>query len=492
MNRLRSHHPIHHMQKKFLSNLGLLLLLNILVKPLYILGIDAEVQNRVGQEEYGIYFALLNLSFLFNILIDLGINNFNNRNIARNENLIGKHFSKLFSAKALLALLYAFVTLVLGLALGYKEGEFWMLGVLVFNQIMVSLVLFARSNLTALHLFVRDGVISVLDRSLLIIFCGLLLFTNLTGGEFEIIWFVYLQTGAYAVTLITALLMIGPRAGRLKWKFDYVFSLYIFKNSLPYALLILSGSIYSRIDGIMLEKLLPDGGIRAGNYAQGFRFYEAACMFAFLFAVILLPVFSRMLKNNEKIRGMVELSSRILLGTGVFAGILFAWHSGWLLRWRYVDVADEAVYSFSALMIGFTGICMFYIYGTLMTANANLKRLNYISFSGLILNVVLNLILIPKYFAFGAAITTMVTQIFAGVMQLIFVVRHFKFGMNYRMIGQFALFSVIFIVVNYVLKIYVDDAFLSFLASGAAGVLLLFATGTIRIRQIIAFAKADQ
>lgn len=480
------------MQKKFLSNLGLLLLLNILVKQLYILGIDAEVQNRVGQESYGIYFALLNLSFLFNILIDLGINNFNNRNIARNENLIGKHFSKLFSAKALLALIYAFVTLLLGLTLGYREADFWMLGVLVFNQILVSLVLFARSNLTALHLFARDGIISVLDRSLLILFCGLLLFTNIAGGEFEIIWFVYLQTLAYAVTLVAALIMVGPRAGRLKWKFDFVFSLYIFKMSLPYALLILSGSIYNRIDGIMLDKLLAEGSIRAGNYAQGFRFYEAACMFAFLFAVLLLPIFSRMLKNAEKVRPMVELSSRILLGAGVFAGILFAWHSGWLLRWRYIDVADEAVHAFSALMIGFTGVCMFYIYGTLMTANGDLRRLNYISFGGLILNVVLNLVLIPKYFAFGAALTTMVTQIFAGVMQLIFVVRHFKFGINYKMISQFALFSLTFIAANYLLKIYIGDAFLSFIVSACSGVVLLLATGTVRIRQIIAFAKADQ
>ena len=53
------------MQKKFLSSLGLLVLLNLIVKPLFILGIDAEVQNRVGQEDYGLYFGLLNLSFIF-------------------------------------------------------------------------------------------------------------------------------------------------------------------------------------------------------------------------------------------------------------------------------------------------------------------------------------------------------------------------------------------------------------------------------------------
>src|SRR5690606_11138500 len=172
------------MQKKFLSSLGLILLLNLLVKPFFILGIDAEVQNRVGQEAYGTYFALLNLSFIFNILIDFGINNFNNRNISQNTQLIKKHFSKLFSVKGLLAFIYAIFTLILGLILGYEEDDFWILSVLVFNQVLVSFILFARSNLAGLQMFKSDSVVSILDRGLLIVFCGLLLFTSLSEGLF--------------------------------------------------------------------------------------------------------------------------------------------------------------------------------------------------------------------------------------------------------------------------------------------------------------------
>ena len=56
------------MQKKFLTNLGFLLLVNLLIKPFYILGIDAEVQNAASGGEYGLYFALFNFTFLFNIL----------------------------------------------------------------------------------------------------------------------------------------------------------------------------------------------------------------------------------------------------------------------------------------------------------------------------------------------------------------------------------------------------------------------------------------
>jgi hypothetical protein len=46
-------------QRTFLTNLALLLVLNLLVKPFFILGIDAEVQVRAGTEAYGSYAALL-------------------------------------------------------------------------------------------------------------------------------------------------------------------------------------------------------------------------------------------------------------------------------------------------------------------------------------------------------------------------------------------------------------------------------------------------
>ncbi|MFI5220594.1 MAG: polysaccharide biosynthesis protein, partial [Bacteroidia bacterium] len=61
------------MQKKFITNLGFLLFLNLLIKPFWILGIDRSVQNTVGAEIYGQYYALFNFSFLLNILLDIGI-----------------------------------------------------------------------------------------------------------------------------------------------------------------------------------------------------------------------------------------------------------------------------------------------------------------------------------------------------------------------------------------------------------------------------------
>jgi len=474
------------MQKKFLSSLGLIVLLNLIVKPLYILGIDAEVQNRVGQESYGLYFGLLNLSFIFNILIDLGINNFNNRNIAQNTGLIKNHFSKLFSAKAILALLYALFTLFIGLLLGYfsDQNELHILLFLVFNQVIVSFILFSRSNLAGLHMFKSDSVVSILDRSLLIVFCSVLLFTGITGGEFKIQWFIYLQTIAYLITLAVSLFMLRSQIGGLRWNLDMKFNLSIFKQSLPFALFMLSAALYNRIDGVMLENMLDDESETAGVYAQGFRFYEAAGMFSFLFGTLLLPIYSRMLKQNQRIEEVLRLSSNLLLSVSVFAAILCFFFGNEILNWRYTDVSHDSEMAFIALMFAFVGMSMFYIYGTLLTANADLRILNIISFTGLGLNLVVNLALIPTYGAFGAAIATMITQLFAGFAQFIVVKRKFKVRVNLPALLRIGLFIATYSVLNYYLTKTTFDGIGLVLISGALGLFLLLITGSIQIRQI--------
>ena len=118
------------MQRKFLTNLGLLLSLNLLIKPFWIFGIDRSVQNIVGVGDYGFYFVIFNFSFLFNILLDIGITNFNNRNIAQNHQLLNKHFSGILMMKLILASLYMLVTFSVAVILGYNASQMKLLALL--------------------------------------------------------------------------------------------------------------------------------------------------------------------------------------------------------------------------------------------------------------------------------------------------------------------------------------------------------------------------
>ena len=50
------------LQRRLFSGMLWLLLLNLLVKPFWLLGVEVGVQNAVGSEAYGFYFAIFNLS----------------------------------------------------------------------------------------------------------------------------------------------------------------------------------------------------------------------------------------------------------------------------------------------------------------------------------------------------------------------------------------------------------------------------------------------
>ena len=54
----------------FFSGLSLLLLFNLLIKPVWIFLIDRPVQNAVGHEAYGTYFALFNLTYVLLFVAD--------------------------------------------------------------------------------------------------------------------------------------------------------------------------------------------------------------------------------------------------------------------------------------------------------------------------------------------------------------------------------------------------------------------------------------
>ncbi len=173
------------MQRKFLTNLIFLILLNLLIKPFWIFGIDRTVQNVVGSQDFGFYFTLLNFSFIFNILLDLGITNFNNRNIAQHTVLLKKHFSGILTLKLLLSVVYFVVTFSIAFLIGYRGHQLNLLALVGFNQFLISLIMYMRSNISGMLMFRTESLMSVFDRVLMIRIMSILLWGNVSIQPFK-------------------------------------------------------------------------------------------------------------------------------------------------------------------------------------------------------------------------------------------------------------------------------------------------------------------
>jgi len=416
------------MRKKLLSGLFWVLLANLIVKPLWLLGVEVGVQNAVGNQMYGFYFAVFNLSYIFNILLDLGITNFNTRNIARHPQLIGKHLSGILGIKLLLLALYLVVTFSVGLLLGYGSAEFRLLSWLCVAQFLNSLILYLRSNFEGLLLFRWDSLFSVLDRILMILICGTMLWgPRFAPFDFQItvFHFVYAQVAAYAVTALLALAVIGRKARLRRLHWNRAFFLVILKRSAPFALLVLLMASYNRIDPILLRRMAGDAD--AGIYAGAFRLLDAITMVAYLVSVPLLPVFSRLcVEKQSELPGTIRLvfwpMMIFAIGTAVVCALLADPIMGLLYHAR----GAEYVPVFRIIIFGIVPIGLTYIFGTLLTAGGHLRQLNIFAASSLVINIVANLILIPRIGAVGSACASLTTQSFMAAAQLLLAVRLFR------------------------------------------------------------------
>lgn len=477
------------MKKTFITNLILVLTLNLSVKPVWIFFIDRLVQKHVGPEEYGTYYSLLSFSFVFNVILDFGITNFNNRNISQNAHLLAKHFSRVLVLKIMLAVLYLVVCCIFGLIVRYDMRHMKLLLILCFIQFLISFILYLRSNIAGLHLFRTDSVLSVTDRIIGIGICAPFLWFGFFSLKVDIMDYVYAQLIAYSCTAVIAFLIVFYKAGFTRFKWTGRFSMMILKKSFPFAVLAMLMAFYNRIDSVMLERILRDNGHESGVYAQSFRLLDAANMVAFLFAGLLLPMFSRMLKHGESVEALVKTSFTLImvLATIVASGCAFYSHN--IIQMLYKSDIEESSRVFEVLMWCFVGISSQYIFGTLLTANGNLKQLNIIAASGMLINILLNFIMIPYLFAHGSAIVSLATQVFVATTQIIIVQRIFKFQMMRKLLLTIIIFVIGVIGINYASRLVHIDWRLAFMGAAAASVLWAMAVGLLRLKSMLSVIK---
>ncbi|MBK6930091.1 MAG: polysaccharide biosynthesis C-terminal domain-containing protein [Saprospirales bacterium] len=432
------------LQREFLFNILFLVLINLLIKPFFIFGIDLAVQNRLPAGDYGLYFTLLNFTYLFQMLNDFGIQNFNNRHVSRHPQLLPKYFPNLLAIKCLLSAVYVGVSLLAawGLA-GYGWRELPLLLILLCNQALAQGILFLRSNISGLGFYRLDSFLSSLDKLLMLVACGVLLW-GLPPRVLSAESFALAQTLALALTLLAvgavlrgkAPLSLRPSWLR-NWRAGRPALVFLFRKSAPYALVILLMTAYTRLDAVLLERWLPDGKIHADVYAGAYRLLDAANMLGYLFATLLLPMFARMLKQREDVRALVSVSFKLIWAGSITLAALVYFARADLIQLMMPDRASAYRWETLGVLIWtFVPVSATYIFSTLLTADERLAQMNRFFVAGIVLDVMLNIFLIPRFQALGSAIAALSTQSFIALAMAALCVRYFRFRPSAKGLAQ--------------------------------------------------------
>ncbi len=457
------------MRQKFVSSLFLLLLVNFVVKPIWIFGIDLQVQNHLGASSYGLYAALFSLAVIFNMVLDLGLTQFSNRRVSQDPEMLQRHFSGLLSLKLLLGLVYGLLALGVGLTLGYRQGALSLLLILVLHQFLSSAVLFFRAHLAALQHFRADSLMSVLDKGLTIVFCGIFLYEEALRSYFTIHLFAGLQVLSLLLTALLGLVLVGRQGATIRLRWQARHWLEQLGQSWPYALLLLLMALYTRVDSVMLEQLISS--FEAGVYAQAYRLLEAANQPAYLFSVLLLPLFASARPGTRSVRELSQLAfTLIVVGTVAFSVVALRL-SPWIMDGLYREHSQLSSPVFGWLIFSTIGFGSTYVFGTLLTAQGRLRLLNYTALGGLSLNILANALLIPSYGAWGAAMATLATQGLTALVQLWLALKSNRFRYPFGYWLRLLLF------LGIALGVWALSGQMSYLPPVALGLLMLMLQG---------------
>jgi O-antigen/teichoic acid export membrane protein len=439
--------------REFIINILFLLFINLLIKPFFIFGIDLSVQNRTGQD-YGLYFALMNLTYIFQILNDFGIQGFNNRHISQHPHLLPKYFPNLLAIKILLSVVYLLISLVLAWGMRYESRALWLLLILLINQVLVQMIFFLRSNLSGLGFYRTDSVLSSLDKLLMLFTCGLLLWAYPAGQILRMEYFALAQTIPLALTAVVAFSILRKKVKfRVRpswadnWRSGYPTLVALFRGSLPYALVVFLMFAYTRLDGVLLERF--SGKAHAEVFAGAYRVLDACNMLGYLFASLLLPMFARLQKKQELVKPLLSLSFRLIWAGSVAlaAAICFARED--LLQLMMPQQASPYRWDTLGVLIwAFVPVSTTYIFSTLLTAHGQVRVMNRFFIAGICLNVGLNMLLIPYWQAFGAAIAAVATQGFIAASMVGLTLYTFRWRPRAQSVAQVVGYVLFILLIN--------------------------------------------
>jgi O-antigen/teichoic acid export membrane protein len=147
----------------------------------------------------------------------------------------------------------------------------------------------------------------------------------------------------------------------------------------------------------------------------------------------------------------------------------------------YNNNVNESSLILQLLLIGYLGICISYVYGTLLTAAGNLKILNRTALAGLVINIILNLLLIPRFEAIGTAATSMFTQLVMGFIQMYLSFKFFSIKFSFSIFLKYCLLISILLAFTILFKFFHQNWIISICSIPLISIITGFVLKLVRL-----------
>ena len=370
------------------------------------------IPRYLGIVGFGKFSFAVSFSLIFASFADMGLNKLIIREVARDRSGTGKLFANAIVLKILLSILIYVGMLVTVNFLDYTIDAKNIIYVMCLQSILVMLASGMRGVFQAYEKMNYEAIVILIEKALIVLF--VIIAMMMSKG------IVAISLGYLAGTIISAIIsahLVRRLSSGQLWTVESSSIKRVFVMAIPFFFVYVSSAINLRVDTVMLNMIL--GHAVTGLYAVAQQSVLQLFLLSSLFTASVFPSMSRLAKTHEShLRVMYCSGMKYLLIAGLPIVVGTA-----LLQDKIVRLFYGQEFVGSAPILGLlVWLIVPYFLSTMLTnlliAIDKQHVSSYSIGAGAVLNVFLNLLLIPRFGVFGAGIATIVTQ------SLIFIIQY--------------------------------------------------------------------
>ena len=378
------------------------------------------IARYLGDGGFGDYTVVVAFVYIFSVLADMGLYSIVVRNISREgadeEKIVNNAFTLrvvggffIFSFAYFASFLFPYSDSVkFGIAIA--AAGFWIL-----SNVQVLMGLFQK------HLAMDKVAMAEIAGRIVQLFFVWFFISNDFG-------FIYIVLAMFlgAVLNFAFILHFASKYVKIRLRFDFFFWRKLLCQAFPLAISAILVLIYFKLDTIFLSVMKPREDV--GIYGMSYKIMENLIFFPAMIVGLTMPIMSRCVFSDPgKFKSVVQRTLNFLLiaATPVIIGVVMI--SDKIIRLitggGFAD--SPAVLNILSIALGF--IFMGALFSNIIIAANEQKKLAQIYLAGTVFNIITNLIFIPRYSYFGAAATTVATELLVTALMVWVVYRSLKF-----------------------------------------------------------------
>ncbi|WP_455949416.1 flippase [Odoribacter laneus] len=366
------------------------------------------VARYLGPEQFGLMNYVISYVIIFNIIAEFGLSNIEIRELAKCPEERDVLLGSSFTARIILSTI-TYILILVSVLLSNADVE------------TSTLILIYGSTIffTAFEL-IRNYFTSIVKNKYVVI-TGII--RNIIGALVKV---VLLFVDAPLIFFICALVFDGliivggyitsykHEIGKFTWRYDFSIAKSLLKEAFP---LLLSGAavvIYQRIDQVIIKSMLDNSAV--GYFSVATKFADFLLFIPMIMAQTISPILVVAKENSyEDYRQKAQYYVDVVTWISIFLSVFTSIFSFYLVRYTFGSEYISAIpvlqiLSFKAILSALQNSS-----GQLIIVDGKQKWAVLRNVFGLVMCVVGNYILIPRYGIVGSAWATLITLSFTGV-----------------------------------------------------------------------------